>query len=502
MMSTVSSRHTDAVSRLGIPTLLLLLAAGVSFLAPASSHALQRVALVIGNADYERAPELLNPINDARGMEAKLKKLGFDVTKLENATRRQMEEAIVAFEGKLGADKVGLFYYAGHGVQVRDKNYLIPVDASIEAERQARIEALDVSLVTDAMRYARSKVNFIVLDACRDNPFEKKLRGGSRGLAAVDAAGGTLIAYATAPGSVASDGTGKNGVYTEALLAALDEPGLSAEEVFKSVRKRVATATDGEQTPWESSSLTGDFVFNAAAPTPPATPVQSAATMPARVPVTSAALELTFWNDVKDSGNVAMFEEYLRQYPKGRFAGLARINISVLKKKPAVQVASSAPRTASVPAPAVAAPTATAPTAQDDRIADLLKGADADMAAYRLTSPRGRNAVEKYREVLSLDADNADALAGLDRVVAKYISLARNANSRSKTRNYLARAEKVMPGSEAVRRARASAMAEYADADTSSRSVTPKKPATSTADKPCAGGQGGLSALWKRLHCR
>jgi uncharacterized caspase-like protein len=483
MMSTVSDARTGAVVRLSIPSLLLVFAASVSFLVAAPLHAMERVALVIGNADYARAPTLENPVNDARGMEAKLTKLGFAVTKLENATKDQMEEAIVAFEGKLGPDKIGLFYYAGHGVQVRDKNYLIPVDATIEQERRARIEALDVSLVTDAMRYARSKVNFIILDACRDNPFERKLRGSSRGLAAVDAAGGTLIAYATAPGSVASDGNGKNGVYTGALLAALDEPGLSAEQVFKSVRKRVSSATDGQQTPWESSSLTGDFVFNAPAPVQQASPVQRATPVQTPAPrvVTEAALELTFWNDVKGTGNVAMFEEYLRQYPTGRFAGLAGIRISSLNKR--------APQ-------AVSSTRTSAPSAKPDstalnrkRIAELLNAADVDVAGYRLTSPKGSNAVEKYREVLGLDADNADALAGLNGVVGKYIGMARNTSSRSKKNTYLDRAEKVMPGTDAVRRARALARAAPANATTSRSASMPRRP-SATTQKKCLTGSG------------
>ena len=290
-----------------------------------NTHA-QRVALVIGNADYQAAP-LKNPVNDARAMATRLAQLGFGVTKLENATRKQMGAAIEQFERALGPEKVGLFYYAGHGMQVRDKNYLVPVDANLEAESSARYHAVDVNGITEAMEYAGSKVNFIILDACRDNPFKAAKRGGSRGLAPVDAARGTLIAYATAPGSVAADGIGRNGLYTSALLAALDEPGLSAEEVFKQVRVRTAGASGGRQTPWESSSLTGNFVFNA----PTVVNVQAAP----KAATTQQAPdhEALFWTSVKDSQNPKMYEEYLRVYPNGNFAGLARIQLESLRNR-------------------------------------------------------------------------------------------------------------------------------------------------------------------------
>ncbi len=222
-----------------------------------------RRALVIGNAAYKDAP-LKNPVNDARAMAAMLARLGFEVIARENVTREQLGQAIVEFGSRLDATAAALFFYAGHGVQSRGRNYLIPVDATLNAEADLRYQAVDVTGLVEEIEVAKTRVGFVILDACRNNPFERRMRGAprTRGLAAIDAARGLMIAYATAPGSVAADGDGENGTYTTALLNALGQPGLKAEEVFKRVRLEVATTTGNKQTPWESSSLTGDFIFN------------------------------------------------------------------------------------------------------------------------------------------------------------------------------------------------------------------------------------------------
>lgn len=176
-----------------------------------------RIALVIGNSTYRESP-LRNPVNDARAMTRTLRDLRFTVLVHENASKRTMEGAIVEFGRRLAEGGVGFFYYAGHGLQVRGRNYLVPVDADIDSEAMTRVAAVDVDLLLEQMAEARNRVNVVILDACRNNPFERRLRGASRGLAAVDAARGTLVAYATAPGSVAADGDGANGLYTEELL--------------------------------------------------------------------------------------------------------------------------------------------------------------------------------------------------------------------------------------------------------------------------------------------
>jgi hypothetical protein len=235
--------------------LLILLAAPALAQGPE-----QRVALVIGNAAYKSAP-LRNPLNDSRAMQASLRELGFQVIAVENGTRKAMQQALRQFRDKLTETTVGLFYYSGHGMQVRGINYLVPVDAEIRSEAEVEEEAVSLNGLLARLDEARNRLNLVILDACRDNPFERSFRSGSRGLGQVDAPSGTLIAYATAPGRTAADGSGTNGLYTSALLKAMREPGLQVEEVFKRVRAEVQTASKREQVPWEASSLTGNFQF-------------------------------------------------------------------------------------------------------------------------------------------------------------------------------------------------------------------------------------------------
>ena len=220
----------------------------------------RRVALVIGNAKYKEAP-LGNPVNDANDMEAALKRSGFKVIKAIDATQKQMNRAIAEFGELLTHDSVALFYYAGHGLQVRGKNYLIPIDAEIKSESMVRVESVDVDGVLDQL--SNSELNVVILDACRNNPFERRASRsmGASGLAQMEAPKGSLIAYSTAPGKTAADGDGRNGLYTQALLKFIQEPGLTIEQVFKNVRKEVARATRDAQMPWESSSMTGEFYF-------------------------------------------------------------------------------------------------------------------------------------------------------------------------------------------------------------------------------------------------
>ncbi|WP_342349640.1 caspase family protein [uncultured Nitrospira sp.] len=222
----------------------------------------KRTALVIGNAQYQ-AGALKNPVNDAQDMATILETMGFDVTLTLNAGQEQMEHAINTFGRQLFHGGVGLFYYAGHGIQVDGENYLIPVNANIESETDARYKAVNIGQVLGKMGDARNGLNMVILDACRDNPFAKRFRSASRGLAVVSSSAvkGTLIAYATSPGNVASDGEALNGLYTKHLLKNIQTPGVPVEQVFKRVLQGVEHETNGKQSPWTSSSFSGDFYF-------------------------------------------------------------------------------------------------------------------------------------------------------------------------------------------------------------------------------------------------
>ena len=227
----------------------------------------RRVALVIGNSAYKDSP-LLNPVNDAQAMAQALRSFGFEVVYGENLSQNDMKRNIRAFGEKIRNGGVGLFYYAGHGIQVRGSNYLLPVNATITSEDEVEYESVDVGLVLAQMETARNRLNIVILDACRNNPFARSFRSKEKGLSSIDAPGGTLIAYATAPGSVASDGAGRNGLYTQELLKYMKQADLSMVQVFMKVRVAVRSQTEGKQVPWESSSLEVDFYFAASAMAP------------------------------------------------------------------------------------------------------------------------------------------------------------------------------------------------------------------------------------------
>jgi caspase domain-containing protein len=239
-----------------------------------------RIALVIGNGHYKQSP-LANPVNDARAVARALADSGFAVTQKEDLGQREMQIALREFGDALMHGGVGLFYFAGHGVQVKGRNYLIPVDADIEREDEVAYSGVDANQVLDKMESANNRLNIVILDACRNNPFARSYRSSAAGLAQMDAPVGTLVAFSTAPGSVASDGQGENGLYTQHLLKAMREPGAKIEDVFKRVRANVRRDSKGKQIPWESTSLEGDFIFIPKPPVPasrasapPAKPVQ------------------------------------------------------------------------------------------------------------------------------------------------------------------------------------------------------------------------------------
>lgn len=256
-----------------------------------------RVALVVGNSAYQSAPPLANPLNDARDMSAALKEAGFTVVEALDADRRKFDGALRAFAEQLASADVAVFYYAGHGMQVGQQNYLVPVDAKLERERDLEFEAVSLDFVMRQLEIDREgKATIVFLDACRDNPFAKNLarsmgtRGTSvgRGLAAAATGVGTFIAYSTQPGNVAADGTGRNSPFTTALVRNLGVKGRNLPATMIEVRKEVLNATAGKQIPWDHSAMTAEFYFAGGA----SAPVQgSIAAAPAGSVVDIAALQ-------------------------------------------------------------------------------------------------------------------------------------------------------------------------------------------------------------------
>jgi hypothetical protein len=273
----------------------------------------QRTALVIGNSTYRNAP-LLNPVHDAEDMAALLKKSGFDVDLRLNVTRRQMKKSIQALGDRLRHGGIGLFYFAGHGVQVNGINYLIPIHADIKTEADVPYEAVDANRVLSQMQQAGNRLNMVFLDACRNNPFARSFRSAGRGLAPMDAPRGSLVSFATAPGHVAADGNGRNGIYTRHLLKQMAKKNLELSRMMKQVRLGVRSDTRGQQTPFELSSLTGDFYFQGKEPA-----------------VAEKSGDEVLWQAVKDSKKAYELRLFLTEYPDSRYKGLAKLRLARLE---------------------------------------------------------------------------------------------------------------------------------------------------------------------------
>lgn len=274
-----------------------------------------RRALVIGNSSYGVGP-LKNPANDARAVGEILKRQGFEVALGLDLKRAEMLDLIGAYSQSLASSKpVALFYFAGHGLQLAWRNYLVPVDAAIKAPADVQAQCVDVNTVIEGIGKAANPMNVIILDACRDDPFGKSQQ---KGLSQLDAPPGTLLAYATSPGNVASDGDGANGLYTENLVREMTVPEAKIEDVFKRVRLAVRRRSQGQQIPWESTSLEQDFWF-----IPPKDLKKLAEEEAQRL----FQEELELWQRAETAKEVAPIEEYLRRYPSGRFSELAQLRL-------------------------------------------------------------------------------------------------------------------------------------------------------------------------------
>jgi len=287
---------------------------------PVVHAAPDRYALVVGNATYHLGA-LENPVNDANLMARTLREAGFQVDIRTDLNQIEMKKAIRDFGEKLSAaepESVGLFYFAGHGLQVQGTNYLVPVGAGAKIRREpdVDIEAVSANSILSVMEYAGNRLNIVVLDACRNNPFHRGFRSMSHGLARMDAPTGSIIAYATAPGSVAEDGIDQHGTYTQELVRAMRTPGRSIEEVFKKTRMSVIEMTGGRQVPWESSSLIGEFHFFAPGNAAPGHETGTTAT--------------DAWVEIADTVDRAALINFIDQYPNSPLASLARKRLAHL----------------------------------------------------------------------------------------------------------------------------------------------------------------------------
>ena len=298
----------------------MLAALLLPWLAPLPAQADGRVALVVGNGAYTQTGTLANPVNDARAVGAALDRIGFDVTVLEDLDEDAMDDALGEFEeDSVGAD-VALLFYAGHGMEMNGANYLVPVDARLASASAVGRETVALDSVLAAMAGAGTRI--VILDACRNNPFVRSMRGARRanvrsgGLAAVASGEGLLVAYAAAAGDVAADSDGsENSPYTTALLEHLERPGVDVRIMFGNVGKEVIDRT-GDQQPFVYSSLSGEHYLNGRAlPPPPPPPDQ----------------ETVFWESIEDSTNPADYEAYLETWPSGTFSSLARNRLAALR---------------------------------------------------------------------------------------------------------------------------------------------------------------------------
>jgi hypothetical protein len=223
---------------------------------------MNKIALIIGNAAYPESP-LANSVNDAKSINEKLSRLGFETILRTDATNTTMEEALANFASNLATLDVALFFFAGHGMQIGGRNYLTAINTNFDREIDAKYTSLPLEKVIETMEKGSNKTDIIILDACRTNPYERKWRGvDSKGLAPVYAPKGMIIGYATSPGQVAYDGDGHNGAYTDAFLRHVSTPGITIEDLFKRVRNTLSSSTRGRQISWEHTSLMGDFYFN------------------------------------------------------------------------------------------------------------------------------------------------------------------------------------------------------------------------------------------------
>ena len=300
-----------------ITMVIALIAAGSPAASPDSST-FGRLALVVGNNQYKHLTPLANAVSDAKALHDALRKLGFEVTLLVDASKRDIDRQVGILVEQLRGNNVGLFFFAGHGIRVQQKNYLLGVDAEIAIERDVRREGLDADTILAELQSSGNPTNFVILDACRDNSLPRS-RSATRGLAPMEAPPGSrgfLIAFSAGAGEKAEDGPpGRNSIYTEELLKHIQRPRISAKAVFDDTAEAVARRTRGQQNPWISKSPIGEFYFKEGR-------IEHERV---ELPTTDPNLPcLTTWSTIKDSKNLGDFEWFLQRFPVCAVTGLAR----------------------------------------------------------------------------------------------------------------------------------------------------------------------------------
>jgi hypothetical protein len=311
----------------------------------------KRVALVVGNGAYQNTDPLPNPANDGREVAAALRRLGFDVIEGTDQDKAGMQALLRQFSAQLPGADASLFFYAGHGLQVERRNWMVPVDAALQSEIDLPFEGVAVDTVLDLMEQT-TPLRLVFLDACRDNPLARRLSrsapsrslGVGRGLARMSNRTGTLIAFATEPDEVALDGEGEHSPFTEALLEHIETPGLEVRQMLSRVRATVIDTTNGEQLPLDTSALIDDFYF--ATPPPAPAPTEPAPAVPG-----VAGTENLFWQSIQASTDPNDFRAYLESYPEGAFAPLARNRLAALTRQQEPEVAALTPPQQPLPPP-------------------------------------------------------------------------------------------------------------------------------------------------------
>ena len=386
LLSGLGTEGLGLMMTCGVIRTTLLLLSLVVLLPADNASAASRVALVIGNAQYAHAPKLNNPRNDARDVGAALGRMGFTVTRVENADRPAMWRALQEFSGAAAASDTAVVFYAGHGIEVDQRNFLVPVDARLASDWDVEREAVPLDLLMRAVERAK-RLRVVILDACRDNPFSESMqRAGAtrsigRGLAPVEPSGGTLVAYAAKGGTPAADGQGPNSPYSAALLRFLEEPGLDVGKMFRKVHDAVLASTGGVQEPFVYGSLSGEDTYlgpppggisaatSAGAPVAGEPPSDDATN--GRLEAERLAVERTFWESIKNSDHPADFLAYKEKFPGGTYEALADNRLNRLSGSPESsedQVAAipATPEQATPPASGVAPPSAPAVVAKPE----------------------------------------------------------------------------------------------------------------------------------------